>query len=71
MGEKKTPVVDQCKGCTYVQEDQLCRVYYWPDMKWTPGGLNCPMCSTTVKEVVQEKKALNPIKASKRMVKGK
>jgi hypothetical protein len=70
MEEKKTPVVEQCKGCTYVQEDQLCKVYYWPDMKWGDSR-KCPMCSTTAKEVVQEKKALDPIKASKRMVKGK
>jgi hypothetical protein len=62
--ETKTPVVEKCKGCIYVLENHLCKVYYHPETKWT--GLNCPMCSTTVREVAEEKKALDPIKASKR-----
>jgi len=65
MEETKTPVVEKCKGCTYVLENQLCKVYYWPDMKWGDAR-KCQMCTTTVKEVAEEKKALDPIKASKR-----
>lgn len=71
MEETKTPVVEQCRGCLYVQEEQLCKVYYWPDTKW--GDMRkCPMCTTTVREVAKEnKRSLDPIKVSKKKVTGK
>jgi hypothetical protein len=68
---KKTPVVEQCKECFYVQDDDLCKVYYWPESKWGDARA-CPMCTTRAPERIEEDgRSLDPIKQSKRKSKNK
>lgn len=62
------PIVDKCKGCGNTT-GVICRIYTHPDGKWNTG--NCPM-ATHIKKVEEMKtKMLNPLKASKRGMKGK
>lgn len=71
MAEVRTKVVEKCRDCGYIEEDEFCKVYYWPETKWT--GIGCPMCTTThiVVREEKEKKNLDPIKVSKRKMKGR
>lgn len=63
---------EKCKGCNKLVEVKFgifeCKTYPNPAAIWRRGG--CALCSTT--EIIkEEKKRVNPLKASKRAKKGK
>ena len=63
-------VVEQCKGCTNVINDNVCKVYVFPASKWSRSSKSCPMATHIIKKIVEDK-FINPLKASKRIVKAK
>ncbi len=64
----REPIIDKCVGCENT-EMEFCRVYAYPKAKWSAG--NCPLNTHIKKAAEEQKKALDPIKASKRKIKGK
>jgi hypothetical protein len=59
---------EKCKGCLHVVLDSGCEVYEFPEAKWSYG--NCPM-NTHLRKVKEKKeKFIDPIKLSKRKMKG-
>ena len=60
----KLPVIDKCTGCKLI-EGLYCKRYFNPEVLWKNTG-NCPSATHMKAEVVEDKKKLNPIKASKR-----
>ena len=64
----KTEVIEKCFGCAKIKTDQTCEVYGYPEAKWSAG--KCPMASHIERKSSAEEKALDPIKASKRKMKG-
>ena len=72
------PIIDRCTGCGNIMGQppllevpavNKCRVFINPEAKWSAG--NCVMATHLKKKVEMEAKALDPIKASKRKMKGK
>jgi len=66
----KEPVAPQCGGCENIEYDHVqhvCKRYAMPAARWRRG--NCPMATHIKKEATTAVK-LNPLKASKRSVKG-
>lgn len=57
-------IIDECVGCGKVVNEEYCTAYPDPVVKWKHGH-SCPMATHIVK-AVEEKKKLNPIKASKK-----
>jgi len=67
----KEPIVAQCDGCgkrVLEPAQYVCQVYIVPAAKWKNG--NCPMATNINKEITSSAK-VNPLKASKRSVKGR
>ena len=65
LPEKKCyPVVEFCKGCGKIEND-YCKSYAHPQVKWEMTGA-CPLATHIEKKAEEEKKKLNPIKASKK-----
>lgn len=71
-------IVPRCQGCENIITQppmleapamNLCRVYINPEAKWWGG--NCAMATHLKKKVEMEAKSVDPIKASKRKMKGK
>jgi len=64
----RLPIVDQCEGCQRIVEDagaKVCGKYAEPAFHWEDGQI-CLMATHIKKEVTIVKKAVNPLKASKR-----
>ena len=64
-------IVDQCRGCANVVEHEgntYCRSYKDTKAKWMFGS--CNLGSHVVRKV-EEAKKINPLKASKKAMKGK
>jgi len=58
------PVVDKCDTCKHVDPMGYCNVYISPKARWSLLG-GCPLnTNRVVKE--EEKKRINPLKASKK-----
>jgi len=67
----KEPIVAQCDGCgkrVLEPAQYVCQVYSIPSAKWKNG--NCPMCTCVKREAIIPVK-VNPLKASKRKVRGR
>lgn len=62
----RTPL--ECAGCQHEDRDLKCLVYAYPETKWSAG--NCPMATHVVRKDPAAAKELDPIKASKRKMKG-
>jgi len=65
----RLPIVDQCEGCERIREEggaKVCFKYAEPAFHWEDGQI-CLMATHIKKEVTVVKKAVNPLKASKRM----
>jgi hypothetical protein len=68
----RTPVVEKCMGCDRIVDQEggkFCAVYDRPWYKWSVGA--CNMATHVKSEVVQQAKALNPLKASKLKARGR
>lgn len=72
------PIDPRCVGCGNIvtQPPMLeipamntCRIYLNPEAKWSHG--RCPMCTVQKSKVETESKLIDPIKQSKRKMKGK
>jgi len=62
---------ERCNGCNKLVEvdgEIKCKTYPNPAAIWRRGG--CALCST-IERIKEEKKKINPLKASKRAKKGK
>jgi len=84
LNPEHEPIVEGCGGCKHVVSNFLfisaieceeiknliCDAYLCPEAKWF-NGKKCPLCSTVKQEIKPIQKALDPIKASKRKMKGK
>ncbi len=65
---KKLPIADQCEGCQKVEEvaeGKFCQKYADPAFHWENDQI-CSFATHVKREVKVVKKALNPLKASKR-----
>ena len=65
---KKLAIVDQCEGCKNVEETEegkFCLKYADPAFHWENDQI-CTFASHVKREVKVVKKAVNPLKASKR-----
>ncbi len=65
------PCVEQCAGCERVREfdaQQFCSSYPNPASKWAGGRCNF---ATHIKAAASAQAKVNPLKASKRAVKGR
>lgn len=63
-------VIDKCEGCERIREFEganFCSAYPLPERKWAVGRCNF---ATHVKETQAAGAKVNPLKASKRTVKG-
>lgn len=61
------PIVEQCQGCSHVityPAGQYCRTYSDPSVKWIDA--RCNFATHNRIESREERKKLNPLKASKR-----
>jgi len=67
-GEANWPVISKCLGCEHIKSGTHCDTYMFPETKWSAG--NCPR-ATNVEKTAEIVKPLDPIKASKRKVRGK
>jgi hypothetical protein len=71
----KQPIEEKCAGCLKIYRigdgpELHCKSYDYPEAKWSAG--KCPLFDDGKKIIREEqKKALDPIKASKRKMKGK
>ena len=66
-------IIDKCEGCKHILEfegSNFCKTYPDPSSKWI--NIECHL-ATHVKRAEKkvEAKSINPLKASKRMAKGK
>jgi hypothetical protein len=71
-GNPAHKVVDQCVGCAHVQdigETKFCKAYADPASKWQFGS--CNLGTHVVRKLGGEVKKVNPLKASKKAMKGK
>ena len=66
MGES---VVEECDGCPREQPSGVCLSYASPASKWR-GGHRCPL-APVIRGTANTQKQLDPIKKSKRAMKGK
>lgn len=69
----KESITEKCGGCERIEFDHvqcICKCYAVPAAQWRRG--NCPMATHVKKETSNSVKSgkLNPLKASKRSVKG-
>jgi hypothetical protein len=67
------PIIDKCEGCSRVLTGpepgpSVCRAFLVPASKWRSG--NCPMATHLRKDLVEDKKRMDPLKASKRKAAG-
>lgn len=65
-----SPTIDKCEGCDRIREfegQKYCSSYPMPERKWTNGRCNF---ATHIKVEVAAAAKLNPLKASKRAMKG-
>jgi len=79
IADESQPIDLRCEGCGNIMLQtptpgspsvvKLCRVYIYPEAKWGSG--NCVMATHLKKKSDTETKALDPIKKSKRAMKGK
>lgn len=70
-GAKAFVIVDQCVGCANVIEHEgtsYCKAYKDTSAKWMFGNCNL---GTHVQRKLEETKKVNPLKASKKAMKGK
>jgi hypothetical protein len=63
------PIVEACVGCAKVEND-YCKNFIDPAVKWSIGGIICPM-ATHIKAEEKIAIKLNPLKQSKRALKAK
>ena len=63
------PVVKECVGCPRALKDETCMSYASPTSKWR-GGHRCPL-APVIRGTANTQKQLDPIKKSKRAMKGK
>lgn len=71
-GNPAHKIVDQCVGCAHVQEigeSKYCRAFADPAAKWMFG--TCNLGTHVVRKLGGEVKKVNPLKASKKAMKGK
>jgi hypothetical protein len=71
--DNRQPVVDSCEGCERVEEindNKYCSKYAEPSFHWENDQI-CSFATHVKKEVLAVKKAVNPLKASKRLAKKK
>ena len=64
--------VEKCVGCAHVQtigEGQFCKAFSDPATKWMFGS--CNLGTHIVRKLGGETKKVNPLKASKKAMKGK
>ncbi len=74
------PIHEKCEGCEHVKpegDEKLCKIYpkpeiWWMERKLVKGhkGYWCPKATHLEKVAPEVHKMLNPIKASKRFVRG-
>lgn len=62
-------IIEKCLGCGNMDSFRTCRIYWFPYAKWNAGRM-CPMATHVAKKGPAAVKALDPIKASKKMMKG-
>ncbi len=66
-------VSEKCEGCSHIisfGEQRFCKRYPNPESKWV--NVECNLATHVVREEkVAEKKPINPLKASKRMARGR
>jgi len=63
----KFPITEKCLGCKEIEAEGTCKSYLMPSALWRRGA--CPR-ATNLKKIVKLGVKLNPIKASRRGVKG-
>ena len=63
----KSPIIEKCLGCKEIEDGGTCKSYPIPSALWRRG--NCPR-ATNLEKTVKPNMKLNPIKASKRKMKG-
>jgi hypothetical protein len=61
---------EKCIGCPRILWDQICSTYPQPKIWWDHKG-GCPFHPSRAKEQVKDELQLNPVKASRRGVRGK
>lgn len=69
QGNSCNQIVEQCQGCSNIIEfegEHFCRRYPNPEAKWLIGKCNLAT-HIQIEEPKVEQKAINPLKASKRM----
>lgn len=57
-------IIDKCVGCNRI-ENEYCKAFIRPTVKWTAGSGECPLANHIVHEAVEAKK-INPLKLSKK-----
>ncbi len=71
-GNAAHKIVEQCEGCAHVQvigEGKFCKAFNDPAAKWMFGS--CNLGTHVVRKLGGEVKKVNPLKASKKAMKGK
>lgn len=71
-GNAAHKIAEQCVGCAHVQEigdAKFCKAYADPASKWQFGS--CNLGTHVVRKLGGEAKKVNPLKASKKAMKGK
>jgi hypothetical protein len=71
-GNAAHKIVEKCVGCGHVQtigEDQFCKAFNDPAAKWMIGS--CNLGTHVVRKLGDVAKKVNPLKASKKAMKGK
>jgi len=63
----KLPIIEKCLGCKEIEDGGTCKSYLVPSALWRRGA--CPR-ATHLEKIVKPDMKLNPIKASKRGIKG-
>ncbi|HOI10152.1 MAG TPA: PxxKW family cysteine-rich protein [Myxococcota bacterium] len=72
FGTDKQGIVPQCEGCAHVTasgENKYCNAYSNPAAKWMAGS--CNLGTHVQRKLGGETKKVNPLKASKKAMKGK
>ncbi len=72
FGTDKRVIVSQCEGCghvTAIGDDKFCDAYPNPAAKWMAGS--CNLGTHVQRKLGGETKKVNPLKASKKAMKGK
>jgi len=63
----KLPIIEKCLGCKEIEDGGICRIYNIPSALWRRGA--CPR-ATNLEKTVKPDVKLNPIKASRRKIRG-